>query len=914
MNKKQYTLSIFLLVFALSVIPPESNAAEPSFRQLTVKDGLSTSIAYYVVQDSQGYMWISTNYGLNRYDGYGITVFRHDSRNPGSLSYNVISKMFVDSRGDLWVGTYGGGLNRFNRETESFTRYPHEPGQTGSLGGDTVNAMFEDSKQRFWVGTLRNGLYLMDRDTGTFKPFKMPASQRFTLVDDHIMTIFEDSKGRLWIGTMGGGLKRFHPETGDYENFFRGKLHRDNLLPNCIAEIIEDKHGNFWIGTFKGLMKFDGSRFLDIDYPELVAAGFQDERLYSLHFDRRGELWISTQIHGLGRLNLETGHLNMFLEDEFFIKSMYVDRSGLVWASTAGHGVVILDPKGRKFKHSNFEAVKGSRTSRDSIFSIFINPSSPDILWLGTMGNGLVKTDLASGKTNRYKVKNAYRGNLAGNFIQSIFPEKSGKLWIGTNGAGLNQFDPKTGTFKRYPFFGGVLKSSLPGISRIGKDRSGRLWIGTVDSGIVRFDPITKKTAFYHTDPGNPNSLSNNTIFSIFRDRGGTMWVGTEAGGLNKFDPDSGNFTRYLPSPGKSNSLSSSMVTCIYEDRRGVLWIGTDYGINRFNPRDETFTVYGLAEGMANEEVLGILEDKTGKLWICTENSGISQFDPFNETFRNFTVDDDLQENEFVTGVYCKSPSGELFFGGMNGIYSFFPKNVTGINPTIPKTQLTGFRLFNKPVRVGESINNRVLMPRGIRETKSVTLSYRENMFSFEFTGLEFSNPRKNKYAYKMENFHPDWIYTDAGNRTAAFTSLEPGEYIFRVKSSNNDGVWDETGTSVKVIITPPFWKTLWFRIGMVMILCASAVFLHRKRLEKLRYKLKRDATLEQILAKFNISLREKEVIDLLLEGKTNKDIEEKLFISPHTVKNHLYRIYRKVDVKSRSELITRVNHLFAGQ
>ena len=396
--------------------------------------------------------------------------------------------------------------------------------------------------------------------------------------------------------------------------------------------------------------------------------------------------------------------------------------------------------------------------------------------------------------------------------VDSIYKDAAGYLWVGGWGSGLDRFDERTGRFKHYRHNPDDPNSLISdNVYTIYGDRNGHIWVGQ-QYGISRFDPATERFTNYRPVPNNPASLAN-SVWVIYQDRSGTLWLGTWGGALIRFDDKTKTFVNYTPDSRDPHRLNGGGITTIHEDRTGTLWVGALDGLYRFNRQNGTFTRYTESQGLPSSTIRCILEDGVGRLWLSTQK-GISRFDPQTETFRNYDVSDGLQSNEFSDGCY-QGPDGEMFFGGSNGFNAFFPENIRD-NPYVPPVVITSFKIFNKPVPIGA----KSVLKKAIPYVDSLTLSYRDNVFSFEFAALSYANSQKNRYRYKLEGFDPGWNEVGSKQRLATYTNLDPGKYVFRVQGSNSDGVWNEEGVSLPILITPPWWRTNWFRA-----LCA-AVFL----------------------------------------------------------------------------------------
>jgi DNA-binding CsgD family transcriptional regulator/streptogramin lyase len=480
--------------------------------------------------------------------------------------------------------------------------------------------------------------------------------------------------------------------------------------------------------------------------------------------------------------------------------------------------------------------------------------------------------------------------------VRVLFLDREGVVWVGTAKGGVNLFNRETGVFTSFQHDPDNSKSlSHNEIRSIYEDHSGVIWIGTYGGGLNSYDRETCNFIRYKNRDDDPNSLSNDFVRTIYEDHFGVLWIGTQGGGINLYDRDTGNFSHLRADADNPESLNNDFIHSIYEDKSGMIWVGTwGGGLNRYDQQKRSFTHYTEKDGLPSNAVYGILEDSSGNLWLST-NNGISKFDPKSGTFKNYNVQDGLQSNEFNGGAYYQSPrTGEMFFGGIKGFNTFFPENIKD-NTHIPPIVITSFKKFNQ----------QMIPKNNIPYIRDLRLSYKDYVFSFGFAALDYNVPEKNRYAYKMEGFNKEWIQTDSKNRCASFTTLAPGKYVFKVKGSNNDGVWSEEGTSIRITIVPPFWKASWFRAMMVIFLIFIFLRWHKTRIKRMAVRLQTQAGLERFFEKYNISNREQEIIELILKGKSRKEIEKLLFLSHHTVKNHIYNIYQKLGVKNVGQLIS---------
>jgi ligand-binding sensor domain-containing protein len=820
-----------------------------TFREISIEQGLSQSIVYSIIQDQKGFLWFGTEDGLNMWDGYTFKVFRHDPSLPGSLSYNEIRTLFQDREGTLWIGTFYGGLNQYDRQSEQFTHYQHDASNPASLSHNNVTVICEGTEGELWVGT-DGGLNKLDRGSGTFTRYQHNPVDRKSISDNRINDLLVDSSGVLWVATT-NGLCRFNRQSNTFTVYRHQENQPDSLSHNGVRVICEGNQNILWIGTDSGLNRFDKQTGKAVRF--LPKSGdphsISHQRIRGLLIDSQGILWIGTNGGGLNILNPRriAGKRARFIRyqnnpqdpnslSHNEIYTIFEDRSGIIWLGTYGGGTSQVEKKRKQFAHFKPEPNNPNSLPNEIVWSF--HEDAEGILWIGTHGGGLTRFDRQNNHYRHYQHDPADSTTLSHNSVRLVYapPSNVDIFWIATNGGGLNKFYPKSGQFVRY-----LHQPERPGsishneLRSLLEDRSGSLWIGTNGGGLnqlVRDSENGADAEFIHfrNDPGDPESLSNDFIRAIYEDKkeaGRFLWIGTQGGGLNKFDRRTNRFTHFRVDRRNGNSLNNDYILSIYVDKSGVFWIGTwGGGINKLDRRTMTFTHYTMADGLPQNEVYGILEDKTGKLWIST-NNGLSKFDPEKETFKNYNIHDGLQSNEFNGGSYYQSASGEMFFGGIRGYNAFFPEQIRD-NPNVPTIVITAFLKFNKVVKLAQPIS----------DMKELVLSYRDRVFSFEFSALDFTSPIKNKYAYKMEGLDQDWVYTDANRRFATYTTLAPGEYTFRVKGSNNDGIWNEEGVSLTVRIIPPFWKTGWFRVISVFLFFVLIVLFYRRRLRHIQMKI----------------------------------------------------------------------------
>jgi ligand-binding sensor domain-containing protein/signal transduction histidine kinase len=781
------------------------------FERILVEQGLSQNTVNCILQDSKGFIWFGTEDGLNKYDGYKFTVYRHDPKDPHTLSDNTIRTAYEDHSGVLWVGTGRGGLNAFDRVTEKFTHYRHDPDNARSLSYDTVTAVYEDSEGVLWVGTWR-GLNRFDREREEFVRY------RFRRASYRVTAIYEDESGVLWVGTS-DGLARFDRETGEFVHYENISYDVRSLSNNMVRSIWQDRDGVLWVGTGGGgLNRFDWEKeqFTHYLMDPGDTPGFVYNDVTTVYEDQAGVLWVGTDGGGLYQFDREMGQFDVYRTvphqsdslSSNYIRSIYQDRQGVLWIGTWDGGVNKYDWSKEKFVHYQNDPDDSNSLSHNHVLSILEDRDG--VLWIGTSGRGLDGFDRVKGTFTHYRHNPRDSHSLSNDYVTCLYQDIQGVIWVGTRGGGLNRLDPETGQFVHYQNTvddSTTLSSDV--VEAIHQDRVGTLWVGTMGGGLNRFDAATEQFSHYRYASYDSDSLSSDNVTSIYEDRWGMLWIGTEDGGLDRFDRENERFVRYQSDPGDPNSLSGDAVSSLYEDQVGILWVGTDRGLNRFDQVQGTFTWYDEQNGLPSDVVSGILGDGRGFLWLST-TKGLSRFDPRTETFRNYGVDDGLQGYDF--GAYHKGRSGEMFFGGVNGLNAFYPDDVRD-NPYVPPIVLT--RLTQGGERVsGDTAVEAVAM---------VTLRWPKNFFEFEFAALNYVQPEKNQYAYMLEGFDKDWNSVGS-TRSAQYTDLPGGTYTLRLKGSNNDGVWNDTGVSLTIVVVPPFWMTWWFRGAVVLALIGSVV------------------------------------------------------------------------------------------
>jgi ligand-binding sensor domain-containing protein len=837
-----------LLALALAASAP-AGSRRIAFDHLSIDQGLSQSIVEDIVQDRLGFMWFVTEDGLNRYDGFSFVVFRNRAGDPASLSHNEIKAACEDHDGAIWVGSFSAGLNRFDPRTERVTRYQHDPADPGSLAGTTVRAILQDRGGALWVGTQDAGLDRLDPATGRFTHHRSDLDDPGTIGADDVRALLEGYDGTLWIGTNGGGLARRDPASGAIARLRHDPREAASLADDRVFALLEDRAGRLWVGTAVGLDRLDPAtgRFVHIPVPATPGVGPAQLLVRDLCQDHQGTIWIAFDGAGLGRLDPESGRPELIRHDPLDpaslstdrVWSVYQDRSRVLWAGTYGGGLNRFDVARERFRHVRHDPADPGSLGHDIVWCFLKDPDGT--LWVGTDSGGLDRLDPRTGRWRHYRHDPRDPASLAHDTVRAVVRDRNGSLWVATNGGGLDRMEAD-GRFVHHrhdPADPGSLAHDE--LRSVMQDSAGRLWVSTFGGGLDRLDSSTGRFLHLRHDPTDPASLPSDFVRVVVEDRRGRLWVGTQGGGLARLDPATGRFACYRSDPDDPHSLSNDHVFGIHEDAAGRLWLATfGGGLNCLDPETGVFTRITTADGLASNSLYALLEDDAGSLWISSTR-GLTRYDPTTGAMRTFDARDGLQSNEFNGGAAYRAADGELFFGGIEGFNAFYADEIVP-NPVVPEIVVTDLFLFNQRIRPGEAVGDSVPLDRPITFADHLALSWRDAVVTLEFAALHFSSPEKNRYAYQLEGFSESWIPVAAGRHDATFTGLSPGRYVFRVRGSNCDGVWNDRPAELAILVAPPFWGTWWFRVGVGLVALGLAVGAVRVRTRGLRMRTELEA------------------------------------------------------------------------
>lgn len=850
LSMKRCVLFLSYLCF-FSAWPALAQWQKPSFKRLSTNEGLSQSTIHGSLMDSQGFMWFCSNEGLNRYDGERFTIYKHDPADETSLGSNIVYDALEDKTGTLWIAT-NGGLDRFDRNRNNFSHYfpDHQL---------DVRDILQDTKKRIWLGTT-TGLYLLMPQNKSFSLYKHNPHDKGSLSDNVILKLAEDQSGHLWIATQ-HGLNRFNPETKHCDHFFHDPQQPGSLPSSWIKTVFVDQKGTVWAGTLGGGI----ARYHPTDHSftnfrhdpgDPTSIGHND--ILSLMEDDQGDLWVGTENGGISVYHPATNRFTTFGFDPTNSKSLsnnsvyslYKDRIGNIWAGTYSGGVNYLPKFGDKFRlYRNIP----SQNSLSNNIVLDVEGGADGILWFGTDGGGLNRFDPKRGLFTAFKHETTNRNTPSSDYIITVVGIQNNLLALGYHRTGFDLFDTQKRIFTPYvPTKNNPNDLPTTSVNTLFRDKDTNLWLGSWGQGLYVYDRPSRHVTQYKHDPNDANSLCDDHLNAIYEDETGGIWLGTE-NGLDLFDRTARTFTHFRHDPRNNRTINSNTINCIVRARKGYVWIGTTGGLCLLDTKTRRMSTITEKDGLPNEVVNALIEDHRGNLWIST-NKGICRYNPRLKTFRNYDISDGLQGNEFKVGSVFRTADGTIIFGGSDGFNTFHPDRIQD-NPSIPPVYITDFQVFNRSVQIGDADS---LLTKHITQTQAITLRHDQDVFSFEFAALNYTLPEKNQYAYKLEGFDKDWNYV-GNKRNATYTNLDQGDYTFRVKASNNDGVWNEQGTAISITILPPYWETWWFKTLVVALIVGSAYTFYRVRTNVIKAQ---KWALEQIIEERTERLHQEQVLN----------------------------------------------------
>ena len=817
---------IYIIIVALSVASFSSQAQTGTinFTTLSTRDGLLSNSVNVIIKDRYGLMWLGTDDGLNKFDGTNFTVYRYLPGDTTSLRTNEVLALHEDASGNLWVGTSGGGLSLYDRKKDLFIHYPIKSGTATLTGSDVIRGICSDYHGKIWIAQF-GGLYMLDPITQSISKQQL-RDETGRPVNTTLNSIYEDRNHRLWIATD-NGLFLYNIRSNTFRLYANSKTTPSGLPEGRIRAVTEDKWGNIWVGASAGLsrLKPDESAFIPYSYLNGV-------EINCISGDNNGLLWIGST-NGLYQYSIQSDTYTIFTPENHnhqslsskWVRCMYIDQQGIYWFGTYQGGVCKYDKNLNLFNLTLSSSFQENRLNM-AVITAMTELKNGRIL-IGTDGNGLYEFDRQKNRVLpfTFPLKKVEANSLN---ILSLLSTRSNKLYIGTYAQGLIIKDQQTIRYTQLIKGQGV--NDLPGnnIYCLFEDSKGNIWAGTNGDGIIVMNNDRIIARYSPLPMRNDAALLpiNGYIRAIEEDANGNIWIGTHGGGIAVYQPTSNKWTIYNQ---ENSRLPGNIIQSLYCDSKGKMWIGTFSGLATFEPDKHLFTTFSEKDGLQNTMVYQILEDRSGKIWFST-NTGISRFDINTKSFRNFTQQNGLQNSNFVRGAGLQLTGGELLFGGLEGFNHFYPDRLT-VNQNVPPIILTDLKISNKSVQAGKDAP----IEEHISAADKIQLNYKQN-FALSFVALNYTIPKQNHYAYKLDGFDKDWNYTGTVN-VASYTNLDPGEYTFHVKASNNDGIWSTKDTSIKIYVKPPFWRTTYALLMYVLAIIGLLLFSRYKGISRLRKK-----------------------------------------------------------------------------
>ncbi|MBL1215587.1 MAG: response regulator [Ignavibacteriae bacterium] len=939
---KYFKIICLKLLFLSSIISQTKNIR---FETLDIDAGLSNNTVNCILQDKQGFMWFGTNNGLNKFDGYEFTQYFSTYGDSNSISDNLIFSICEDYSGNIWIGT-SNGLNLFDPAKEKFHRIFNNPLDSSGLPSNTVYSIVCSRDSNLWMGTA-DGLALLD--TSEIQKVKCSQPPKFktymhypltglSLKSNEIRYLMEDRLGRLWISSWCKGISLFDRKEEQFINFEERVTDKSenwskkifSKLPSlCIFCFSLDPFDDniLWMGGTEILIRFNINQKIYTAYhPDLVNT---PDRIQSIIKISQQESLIGTG-YGLYIFNEQSEEFFQYLKDagnpesipSNKIITIFQDKTGIVWLGTEGGGISKFDTRGNSFRKL-LNREYSVNLSDNTEFLPLHEDKQNNNLWVGTRSKGLISLETGTGESTYYSlenIRNPMGDKSSRTTIISIhqFVESPEILWMGVAGKGLIKFNKTKNEFTLFNMLSPYSKFALLNrdnpnlfstlfIQEIAEDKYNTLWLAA-RFGLYKFDTATETFSAFKNHQNDSSSIANNDLTCLLFENDNSLWIGTNGSGLDKFDVGKNIFSHFTHEPNNPNSISSNYIICLFKDKSNTIWIGTELGLNKLeviknknrNNPEYFFRRYYKKDGLPSGRIFGILEDDSGNLWISTDR-GLSKFEVSKNQFTNYDKFDGLQGNEFYKRSCLKTSKGELLFGGPNGISSFFPDSIKS-NSNIPEIVITEFLLFNKTVKPKKN----TLLEKTITETNEIILNHDQSVFSFKFSALNYTAPIKNQYAYKMEGFDREWVFTNSEHRFASYTNLDPGEYVFRVKGSNNDGVWNTKGASIKITILPPWWAAWWayliYVVFALFVFSASAMFYLNQQNLKYRLELEHEhfkklSELDKVKSRFfsNISHEFRTPLTLI-KGPVQQIIDKTNERENFKNANLIYRNANKLD------------------
>ncbi|WP_420582923.1 ligand-binding sensor domain-containing protein [Reichenbachiella sp.] len=867
-----------------------------NLNQFSTKDGLSQSNVYQIIDDIDGFIWILTDDGLNRFDGYNFSVYKYDTDDSTSISDNKMNCIVEDSNQTLWIGTRQGGFCRYNKDSDDFKCFMNDDLDSASLSHNSVISIVESSDGKLWIAT-NWGLNIFDPIKESNRRIIADSSIVSGLLDNRVYSILETSNQEMWVGSD-TGISVFDL-SGTLLRTFKGG-ESQGLVEGQVRNMIADKNGTVWISVeSKGLLSFEpeSEEFTFYGVKPNAKGSLGRAYIRSLFIDGQDNLWIGMDGFGFQFLDRETGLFHTILDnsnlDTDVIEKSYEiheDKNGNIWIGSYGYGIFVLNVNSKNFAHYSKNKYDPLGLSHSSILSAAENNQGN--VWLGTDGGGL---NLFNPRTNSFEFLSKKERYIGGSVVKSVVVDANNVLWVGAFNDGLTRVEKDFKNVKCFHSENSGLESS--NIWSLLNDRKGNLWIGTLGGGLHLWNEETESIQKIYTVYDDDESITAVNVVSLLEDDQGNIWLGTGGHGVLRYNPETRESKRFYSDLEDPYKFSHREVRSMCQSEDGNIWIGTTLGLNRYDPKTEKIEKFFQSDGLASNVIKGIVEDK-GVLWISS-NNGLFSLDPQTKKIVKYNGSDGLQGKEFNYNLGLKISSGEILMGGVNGLNTFLPSEVRS-NTTEPKVLFTNFLLFNKLVEIDAD----GLLKKEINQVERLEFDYQQYIFTLEFAADEHNFPKQNRYQYKLEGFDPGW--NDVGDvRAATYTNLPSGEYKFQVRATNNAGLWSSNIRTLDIIIHPPWWqtKTLYAIFAAFIFLVILAIIrlrtsylitqkvklkrLVRKRTKELEEKNERISMQAEELNAFNDSLNElNENLEKTVVERTNELVEKNKKLSDYAFLN----------------------------
>ena len=880
----QSCLAKTLLLLAVAIF---SNSAAQAgiaptyrFRNVSREDGLTQTAVNHLLQDADGFMWIATHDGLNRYDGHHFRLFTNDLEDPQSLPGNAIWCVELDTMGRIWYGTEASGFGYFDPDTESFTNFRFDPAQEKSLETYEVLDLQAAPDGTMWLATSAHGVLHFDPEKSSLVTYNTEGPEDHRLPDSETWDLLLDRHGDLWVGTT-GGLVMIPGDGGPFQLFAHDEEDSTTISNNLVYSLTIDRQDRLWVGTVDGLNLLDRSsgafrRFMpDAENPESLAAA----SISGVAADKQGYIWVATMLMGLDRLDPATGKVIHFQHnnaDPFTLPSdrlnhLHIDDSNLLWVGSS-KGFSILDLAAKPFLHLGVGKVEDGFIENPTVWSVL--ESEDGDVWTGTE-DGLFRLDHETGSMHAYHWELGDSTSICSDMIAFVRQDSRGTIWLGSDQQGLCRYQPATDDWQTL----GQAAGTQPWLRTnrffgFSESPGGQVWMATLD-GLLEFDAAADSfiahTAVSEADGTDRGGLTQSAFRAVLADGKGRVWAGSWNETLECYDPATGRARTFRHDPDDHASLSNNVVTCFLEDSRGRVWVGTGNGLNLYVERTASFRRIGLREGLPNTTIYSLEEGDGGDLWVST-NLGLSRLNPDMHTCDNYDVADGLQDNEFNSQSSYRAPDGTMYFGGINGLTMFKPAQITNSHRQSP-VLITSLSLLNNPVRVGPGTDGRTLLQKPIFRTSELDLGPQDRIMTLEFASLDYATARGHRFAYILEGFDNQW-HEVLDRYHTTYTNLPPGEFVFRVRATNHDGVWSPLEGRLTITVTPPFWKTHWFRLlfSLAALFGLWAAYAYRTRIMRARTR-----SLSQMVAArtsdLEMEIEEHKRTEVLLREATEKAV-----------------------------------------